>query len=41
MKLTLLLITLTLTSLAQADLGSFDKQGRFIYPELTNPTQAT
>ena len=37
MKLTLLLITLTLTSLAQADLGSFDKQGRFIYPETNKP----
>jgi len=37
MKLTLLLITLTLTSLAQADLGSFDKQGRFIYPDTNKP----
>ncbi len=37
MKLTLLLITLTLTSLAQANLGSFDKQGRFIYPETNKP----
>ena len=33
----LILIFLLLTSLAQANLGSFDKQGRFIYPETNKP----
>ena len=33
----LLLTFLLLTSLAQANLGSFDKQGRFIYPDTNKP----
>ena len=33
----LLLTFLLLTSLAQANLGSFDKQGRFIYPDTNQP----
>jgi len=36
MKL-ILLTFLLLSSLAQANLGSFDKQGRFIYPETNKP----
>jgi len=36
MKYTLLLLTLILTT-AQANLGTFDKQGRFIYPATNKP----
>jgi len=36
MKYTVLLLTLILTT-AQANLGTFDKQGRFIYPETNKP----
>ena len=36
MKPILLLFTLILTT-AQANLGTFDKQGRFIYPETNKP----
>ena len=36
MKFTFLLLTLNLT-MAHANLGTFDKQGRFIYPDTNKP----